>query len=98
MPGGRVEPGETFQEAAAREALEETGLVVRVGEQLWQLVLNAGAESFELHDFSATPVGGTLRAGDDAADIRWVRLDELPLLPVTPELIEWLDRAGLLPG
>jgi ADP-ribose pyrophosphatase YjhB (NUDIX family) len=32
IPGGVVELGETVREAAAREAIEETGLVVDVGE------------------------------------------------------------------
>ena len=32
LPGGRVEPGERPEEAAAREALEETGLEVEIGD------------------------------------------------------------------
>ena len=32
FPGGKVEPGETPQQAAVRECLEETGLDVEVGE------------------------------------------------------------------
>lgn len=35
LPGGRVEPGETAAEAAAREVLEETGFHVSVGALLW---------------------------------------------------------------
>ncbi len=97
VPGGRVEPGETLGEAAAREAYEETGLEVTVGAELWNLVIPAGDRAFEVHDFAATVVGGTLRAGDDAADVRWVPFDELERLQLTDGLLGYLVRAGVVP-
>jgi 8-oxo-dGTP pyrophosphatase MutT (NUDIX family) len=36
MPGGGVEEGETAVEAAHREAAEETGLTIELGEMLWE--------------------------------------------------------------
>ncbi len=38
VPGGKVEPGESSEEAAVREAYEETGVIVRATRSLGQRV------------------------------------------------------------
>ena len=98
VPGGRVEPGETLAEAAAREAYEETGLEVRIGAELWDLTITDGDVTCEVHDFAATVTGGSLRAGDDAADVRWIPLDELDQWPLTEDLLGYLTRGGIIPS
>ena len=98
VPGGRQEPGETLRQTAAREAYEETGLEVRIGEELWDLTITDGDRTFEVHDFAATVTGGSLRAGDDAADVRWIPLDELYQWPLTEDLLGYLTRGGIIPS
>jgi 8-oxo-dGTP diphosphatase len=50
----------------------------------------------DIRDYAATVTGGTLRAGDDAAEARWVAASELPRLPVTEGLVEALTSWGVL--
>lgn len=97
VPGGSVEAGESLVEAAAREALEETGLHVKVGPELWHLSSpTADGREFEIHDFAATVTGGELAAGDDADDARWVHVDDLDDLPLTVGLAAYLRRPGAI--
>lgn len=97
VPGGRVEPGETRAEAAVREAREETGLEVRIERIALQLKLpTADGREFDVHDFIATVIGGELRPGDDAADVRWFSPDELDQVPLTTNLRGYLREAGVL--
>jgi 8-oxo-dGTP diphosphatase len=86
LPGGVLECGETLREAVAREAREETGLVVQTGEMLgvYERVIRDDDGRVRYHyvliDFLCRPVGGDLKAGSDAADVRWFTREELPAL------------------
>jgi ADP-ribose pyrophosphatase YjhB (NUDIX family)/inorganic pyrophosphatase len=79
LPAGFVEYGEDAAETAAREAMEETGLLVQVTGCL-DLIHGAGDPRGASHlaVFSARCLGGTLTAGDDAAAARWFTASEIP--------------------
>ena len=67
-----MEQGESDERAVRRELLEETGLRVIVGHLIGSVVRPALVGVYDIHDYSCQAIGGTLRPGDDAADVAWV--------------------------
>lgn len=96
LPAGFVDYDEDPQRAAEREALEETGLEVKV-DRLIDVLHRPDADGLAdiVIAYSAQVVGGTLAANDDADDAAWFAADSLPplALETTKKLIKaW--RAG----
>jgi 8-oxo-dGTP diphosphatase len=105
VPGGLVDLGETTVDAARREVDEETGLKVRIAGLVGVLDrVTRDAEGrvryhWVLIDYLAIPESTeTLTAGSDAAEVRWVTIDEVERLPITEGLMDMIRRAVALSG
>lgn len=108
IPGGVLEVGETLRHAAVREALEETGLRVEVGELLgvYDRVLRDADGRTRYHyvliDFLCRRIAGDFRAADDAAEARWFARPELGALALAEDTADVIrlgfERCGPKPG
>lgn len=80
IPGGFLNLGEDPKDAAMREALEETGLVVELGDVLgiFMDVYGPAKESTLNIAYLAKIVGGQEKKDDDLSELKWFAPNEIP--------------------
>jgi len=102
LPGGAVELGEGLKQAVAREVLEETGLEVEVGPLVgvFERMQKDDQGRLEYHyvllDYLCHSPWLPPKAGDDAAQARWVALDQLDKAGLTPDTAQLIKQAAAL--
>ncbi|WP_394942330.1 (deoxy)nucleoside triphosphate pyrophosphohydrolase [Psychromicrobium sp. YIM B11713] len=101
FPGGKVEAGESAEQALHRELSEELGVGIQLGEEL----LNPAAEAWPLAGSAvmrvwfATLTQGVPTALQDHDELRWMALDEgeqilrLPWIPADFPIVAELLKA-----
>jgi 8-oxo-dGTP diphosphatase len=102
IPGGTLKLGETLQECATREILEETGIKIKVGECIYvfDFIERDNKKKIKFHfvivDFAADYVSGEPRGADDALEARWLSRLELSDFPVAENTLAALRTVGFL--
>jgi len=99
LPGGRIEEGESPEQAVVREVREETDLVVAPVRPVGQVTIPADGVVFDVVDLACTLTRPDQQpvAGDDAAAVRFADPVTLDGLPCTPGLVDTLRGWGVLP-
>lgn len=97
IPGGSLKLGETLQEGAEREILEETGITIKAKEPVYSFdffeIDGDGRIRFHyvIIDLMADYICGEAQGADDALEARWVSPEELKDLQVSKNTLKILD-------
>ncbi len=97
FPGGKIEIGETSEEALAREIMEELDTKIAVGEHICDIEYDYPTFHLSMECFLCEVIAGDLVLKEHEA-ARWLKLDELDTvdwLPADQDVVALLKAEGI---
>ena len=98
LPKGKLDPGESFEQAALREVVEETGLVCELRDELARVRYRDGRGRPKLVRYWRMAVtGGEFAPNDEVDELRWLTPEQAVALlsyPHDRELVQTLRKRG----
>jgi 8-oxo-dGTP diphosphatase len=94
LPKGKLDPGESHEQAALREVAEETGFSAELGAGIGETVYVADGRTKRVRYWSMRAVGGQFRPNREVDDLRWLRRDDARRLLTYDRDREMLDRVA----
>jgi 8-oxo-dGTP diphosphatase len=88
FPGGKLEPGESAEEAAVREAREEVAVEIKIIGKAGERAVTLPERRFLISVFAARIVSGEAQPGPEASEIGWFAVGDIETLDATPGLFD----------
>jgi 8-oxo-dGTP pyrophosphatase MutT (NUDIX family) len=76
LPKGKLDPGESHEQAAVREVAEETGFSAELGPDLGETVYEHNARPKRVRYWGMRALGGRFQDNNEVDDLRWLALDD----------------------